>query len=773
MEREKRVCAFLKNETLIHHLQEAFSNDPVRLELHHSNSNPVDIAPDLFLLEEISPDQPLDNLLSDMKSRFPETPVVILLDSGSSSQLTHYFEAGASDVMFTAFSLTINPRISIAVRKELQSHEYRQAMQESQIKLKRMNRMYSFLSQINQAIVWTHHRDNLLKRICTVGIEYGKFSLCWFGTLEAAGKTVRIFEGVGQAPVLPPIGEKVSAELFGNDLQLCSTPESIQEKFCRNASLVSPGCGSFVAITIRQNGIPALYFGVCASEADFFDEDELSLIREIAGDISFALDKLDDDARRKETEEKLRQNESLLTRILETIPDGLVIADPSGQITYANAAAEEILHSRKDIITQRHYFDHVWRHRSPEGHLMETDELPISRVLSSGETIHQFVHSIEDDEGNRHVLSVNAVPLKTGNGTMAALASFADITQSFDAIAGLRKSEERYRALYTSMIEGVALHEIITDDSGKPVDYRFIDVNPSFERLTGFQREELVGRRVLEVMPNTEPYWIETYGKVALEGTPAHFENYARELGKYYEVIAYCPVKGQFATIFFDITSRKTAEEKIQESLKAKDVLLKEVHHRVKNNLQIISSLLRLQEGYITDEKALSYLRDSQQRIKSMAIIHEKLYQSENFARVNFRNYLQDLSVSVFSSFGHPQKIKLATNLEPVTLSIDLAIPTGLLVNEILTNACKYAFPADRTGTITVEMKKNRKKRNEVLIRIADDGVGLPEDAEKSDTLGLSLIQTLSKQIDGKLKIGRSDGTSYEIRLSAEESPKE
>jgi len=132
------------------------------------------------------------------------------------------------------------------------------------------------------------------------------------------------------------------------------------------------------------------------------------------------------------------------------------------------------------------------------------------------------------------------------------------------AETALRESEKKFRFLFEEMISGFALHEIICDDTGKPVDYRFLEVNPAFETLTGLRAERIIGKTVLEVLPDTEPYWIENYGKVALTGEPARFENYSRELKRYYSVTAYCPQKGRFAVVFNDITDRIKAQEALQ-----------------------------------------------------------------------------------------------------------------------------------------------------------------------------------------------------------------
>jgi len=212
-----------------------------------------------------------------------------------------------------------------------------------------------------------------------------------------------------------------------------------------------------------------------------------------------------------------------------------------------------------------------------------------------------------------------------------------------------------------------------------------------------------------------------------------------------------------------DITHHKNIEKKMQISIQEKDVLLKEIHHRVKNNLQIISSLLNLQSMYITDEEALDVFKESQNRVKSMAIVHEKLYQSGNFAEINFSEYLRNLASSIYSSYGVDMDIvKLKINADNIFLDINNAIPCGLMINELLTNAIKHAFPNGRLGEISIDF---HKKNDKYILTLQDNGIGLPEDLnlEKTKSLGLRLINSLVSQLNGKLEVTSINGTSFKI----------
>ena len=216
----------------------------------------------------------------------------------------------------------------------------------------------------------------------------------------------------------------------------------------------------------------------------------------------------------------------------------------------------------------------------------------------------------------------------------------------------------------------------------------------------------------------------------------------------------------------FDITENKKNEERISQSLKEKDVLLKEVHHRVKNNMQVISSILNLQSSYVRDAYALNLLKECQNRIKSMAFIHESLYQTKNFESVNFSEYVTTLSKNLVHTYSiNTKKIKLILTLDDLMLNLDASIPCGLIINEIISNSLKYAFPDNRDGIIFVTL---RVDKNKVKIEVGDNGVGIPEnvDIKNTQTLGLQLVDTLVEQISGTLKLNRSKGTIFSIEFN-------
>ena len=237
-----------------------------------------------------------------------------------------------------------------------------------------------------------------------------------------------------------------------------------------------------------------------------------------------------------------------------------------------------------------------------------------------------------------------------------------------------------------------------------------------------------------------------------------------------------------------DITERKHAEDKLRElntslerraaelqaSVKEKEAMLQEIHHRVKNNLQIISSLLSLQSGYILDPQVLVQFRESQGRIRSMALIHEKLYQSERLTKVDLADYMQSLVSILMRTYAANANVKLELRLRPASVSIDTAVPVGLMLNELVTNALKYAFPSERLGQLLVELDTDGQ--GQIILRVQDDGVGLKPDFqfEQASTLGLRLVRMFAKQLRANVTLHSEPGhTAFDIcfKEAAAKSP--
>ena len=227
----------------------------------------------------------------------------------------------------------------------------------------------------------------------------------------------------------------------------------------------------------------------------------------------------------------------------------------------------------------------------------------------------------------------------------------------------------------------------------------------------------------------------------------------------------------EFRIIVADISKRKQVEEQIRGTLQEKEVLLKEIHHRVKNNLQVVSSLLDLQIGSIKNKQANELLREAQGRVQAMSVVHETLHTSGSLSEIDLPTYLSILTSSIFQIYsGKPDKIGLKCEVEKIPISIDQASPLGLIISELISNSLKYAFPDDRKGEITVCIEK---MSNELVLTVSDDGVGMPEDIDwrSLDSLGLKLVRTLAEnQLGGSAELGNGNGTQFTITFNIKDS---
>ncbi|MDH5386538.1 MAG: PAS domain S-box protein, partial [Candidatus Aminicenantes bacterium] len=339
-----------------------------------------------------------------------------------------------------------------------------------------------------------------------------------------------------------------------------------------------------------------------------------------------------------------------------------------------------------------------------------------------------------------------------------------DVTERKQAEEALRESEKKFRSLVENANDAIY---IITHEG-------FQYINSAFEQLTGYTSKEVCKKtfNFWSIIHPDDVKMIREREEARREGkeVPSRYEFRILAKDGITKIVEPATVnigeKGEAKVmgILRDVTERKHAEEKVKASLREKEVLLREIHHRVKNNMQIISSLLRLQSRLIKDSRMVEMFKESQNRIRSMALIHEKLYQTEDLSRINFAEYIRSLTVHLFHTYRvNPNIVKMNTEVEEVYLDINRAIPCGLVINELVSNALKHAFPDSKKGEIHIKLYSN--KRNKTNLTVSDDGVGLPENINihEPETLGLQLVNDLVKQVEGKIRLERTKGTTFHI----------
>jgi two-component sensor histidine kinase len=215
--------------------------------------------------------------------------------------------------------------------------------------------------------------------------------------------------------------------------------------------------------------------------------------------------------------------------------------------------------------------------------------------------------------------------------------------------------------------------------------------------------------------------------------------------------------------IHLDITERKRYEERLEASLREKEVVIKEVHHRVKNNMQVISGFLELQSNYIEDPVAIEKLIESQRRVRTMALVHEKLYQSKSLVAINAAEYIKSLIADLMDSYSVSTPVDVSVDVDDVNITLDMAIPCGLIINELVTNSLKYAFRGRSEGKISLLL--HHQEDHTFSLVVQDDGVGLPPDFEtrSAASLGMQLVGVLVHQLGGEMKSNSDHGTRFTI----------
>lgn len=336
--------------------------------------------------------------------------------------------------------------------------------------------------------------------------------------------------------------------------------------------------------------------------------------------------------------------------------------------------------------------------------------------------------------------------------------AFTRMTEALQAsTARLSDNEQRLRLITDHLPARVSHYDL---------DDRCTFANQPFYQAWGYSGpSSVIGRTSAELLPAPLHAALKPYIAAARADAPQFFTvSVPAEGGRRYHEFAMVPdhdaegrVQG-LCVMARDVTERVEVESRIEAALREKEVLLKEVHHRVKNNMQIISSLLQLQSGAVESAPVRELLADSQDRIRSMALIHEKLYQHHDFARIDFADYLQGLLAVLSAAHGRAARIDIQA--EQLWLGIDQAVPAGLIVNELVTNSWKHAFPGVRAGTIAVRLAAGEGRQ--VRLEVADDGIGLAPttDPAHSRSLGLRLVRLLAEQLDAELRFGGPPGFS-------------
>ncbi|MBW4692034.1 MAG: PAS domain S-box protein [Lyngbya sp. HA4199-MV5] len=472
---------------------------------------------------------------------------------------------------------------------------------------------------------------------------------------------------------------------------------------------------------------------------------------------AYTMGMLEDITDRKRAEETLRDNQRFLQLVIDSVPNRIFWKDKELRYLGCNRqfAIDAGVATPEDIIGKTD-FELPWVVHAERCRVEDLQVLTSQQPMLDAEGILVRIG------GEHRWIRASKVPLYDQSGSVIGiLGTYEDITER-------RQTDQALRLTQFSIDR--AVDPIWWVESDGSIHY----VNDAACRDLGYPRDETIGKRVSDLNPDLPAEdWSDHWQTIKALGALTFETRVQAKDGTFFpvEVTAnYIELHGKEYHCSFvrNITRRKQAEAQLRASLAEKEALLKEVHHRVKNNLQMVSSLLNLQLDTIQDPHVQAPLQDSQRRIKAMVLVHERLYRSDQLETVNFSDYVHHLVTDLIHSYSaDSEKIRLTFELAPLELPLSAAIPCGLIINELITNALKHAFPSDRPGEICISFSV--PTLDQCLLVIADDGVGFlasmasVDAAQHTNSLGLQLVHAFGQQLRGTIKLDCSYGTRFAL----------
>ncbi len=446
-------------------------------------------------------------------------------------------------------------------------------------------------------------------------------------------------------------------------------------------------------------------------------------------------------------------------RLFEFVQDGIYLLTKEGRLVDCNRRAADQLKASVDDIVGNKVTDHAPEYQRDGTRSVVKAAKMTEKALKQGFSVFEWVIKQSDDELLDVEISLNSIQFPEGEYIHAIA---RDITDTKSIQDKLKKSEELFRNLFLKSPAALVMVD----------PYEKIQaVNESFQEMFGYSLEEIKDENIDHLLVPAELY--DTAPSIS-EGSYAEKEfqietvRLTKSGERKHVIAAGMPVYINEEAVagfgmYIDITDRKIYENELSDSVEEKQVMLEEIHHRVKNNLAVISGILQLQAFDAADENARDALNNSQLRIKSMALAHEMLYETENFSNISFESYLHQLLEHIQISLPLQSKnIDVNIECDDIEMTMQQAIPAALLVNELVTNAYKHAFTGRESGNIDIVVSKSQE---DICLRVADNGKGLGEnfEVEGSKSLGLSLIKTLADQLNADLTYGNENGAFFEF----------
>jgi PAS domain S-box-containing protein len=475
------------------------------------------------------------------------------------------------------------------------------------------------------------------------------------------------------------------------------------------------------------------------------------------GSASFVIIALEAISETRSTNERGGQLGILGRTLFQMSAAGMLLVDATGKAAESNDAFTEMFGRPARDFWDSGGIPSV-RLTRKDGSPFPWDERPAIIALRTCKPVANVEMSIVFPNGDTRWLLVSAQPmLDAFDAPFGAVVMFINITQRKMAEEALRESEERFK----SMIEAQTATMLLIDaETGE-----IIDANGPAMKFYGYRRDDLLKMNVNQINTLTPEAVLELMHKVATEGS-AHYEaRHRRADGQICDVEVYIStivLRGRKINfqIIYDVTQRKLAEDQVMALLKQKEILLREVHHRIKNNMSVIKGIISLQGASVQDEAARRVLRDCDQRITTMMVLYDKLYRAVRVTALSAKQYFSPLLEEIMASFPERSRITVRDEIEDIELGPQQLSYLGIVLNELVTNAVRHAFPGGRRGTITVSCAAHE---DGILFSVSDDGVGMHSGPDDPFTggFGHGLVSMLAEQLEGMLSVQSGEGTRW------------
>jgi PAS domain S-box-containing protein len=633
----------------------------------------------------------------------------------------------------------------------------------------KLNRVRAAVSEVMQLIVRETDVRRLLDDACRIAVSRGGLRMAWIGLVDEEGSVARPFSSAGAVEgylgglTIPMTGSPAGMEpaemaLREGRLSVIADIEGDQRAEAWRERALARGYRSMAGFPLRSGPEIVGVFGFYSGEPDFFGPEETDLLAQLALDVSFALESAKSRELREYAELRLKQSDKLYRESFEKSSAAKLLIDPeTSDIVDANLAASKFYGYAPERLVKM---------RMTDINVAPPDETraDLRRVRDNDESRFYFRHRLAS--GELREVEVFSSPIDVGDKVF--LHSIVhDVSDQMRIQAELRASETRFRTAIERAPVGMAL---------TAPDGRFSWANGAFADMVGRSAEELSSLPYASITHPDDLGPSDECARACLSGERASARLVKRYIHKdghaVWADVSIALVRDErgepavFITHMLDISERKRSEEALQRLLVEKDTLMKELQHRVKNNLNVVTSLLELENRKSVDSSASKVLSEAIARVRSISAIYERLYLSEDPERVDLALYVQDLAKSLFSTYNlDPGRVALRIRADRVLLDTRRSVPLGLILNELLSNALKYAYAPGERGEVRVDLSRDD---GTMSLAVSDDGAGIPDRylASESASMGMTLVRLLTEQLDAELSIENRGGTRVLISFS-------